>query len=51
MTLNGDEINYEEDSVEFADNDKLVINAIMQNPFRSGEISITCFNADRLAEG
>ena len=50
MILNGDEINYEEDSVEFADNDKLVINAIMQNPFRSGEISITCFNPDRLAD-
>ena len=23
---------------------------IMQNPFRSGEISITCFNPDRLAD-
>lgn len=50
LELNGEELNYENDSIEFNDGDVLVIHAIMQNPFRSGEISIICVEPDRLAE-
>ena len=50
LELNGEELNYENDSIEFNDGDVLAIHAIMQNPFRSGEISIICVEPDRLAE-
>ena len=46
LELNGEELNYEEDSIEFNDGDVLVIHAIMQNPFRSGEVSIICIESD-----
>ena len=46
LELNGEELNYEENSIEFNDGDVLVIHAIMQNPFRSGEVSIICVESD-----